>query len=388
MNSRTLTIALHGATGRMGANQHFVRSILSIIKQGGVEVSSGERIQVEPILIGRNEQKLQHLAEEISVEKISRNVEWSTNVDSTIARPDVDIVFDASSTQLRASILRKAASCGKAVYCEKPIATNRADAIQLTEDCEAAGVPNGVVQDKLWLPGFRKLRTLLDQDFFGKILSVRGEFGYWVFSGEQKDKPPQRPSWNSRKEDGGGMMNDMFCHWEYLIANLFGRIERVLAHATTHIPVRVDENGNSYSCTADDSAYALFSLENGLICQFYNSFATRVRRDDLLTIQVDGTNGSAVAGLRDCWIQSLDATPRPVWNPDIPQPINFHQGWEKVADIMEYENAFKIQWELFIRHVVGDCDFPWSLRSGIAGVALADAGELSSRESRWVTLEK
>jgi len=382
----TLKIAMHGVTGRMGANQHFIRSILAIMKQGGVAIASGERLQVEPVLLGRNADKLKHLAETVAADVIGRPVAYSTEVDQVIADPSVDIVFDAASTQLRPTILRKAIKQGKAIYCEKPLSDDLAAAKQLVADCAAAGVKNGVVQDKLWLPGMRKLRMLRDSGFFGEILSVRGEFGYWVFTGHDPDQPTQRPSWNYRKEDGGGMMIDMFCHWDYLIRNLFGPIDRVLAHAVIDVPERIDETGKPYVCTADDSAYALFVLENGVTCQFNSSWSTRVRRDDLLTVQVDGTHGSAVAGLRECWIQPAASTPRPVWNPDIPQPINFYEGWQQMPQTTEYDNAFKIQWELFLKHVAGEGEFPWSLQSGVDGLALAIAGQESSDGQKWVHL--
>ncbi|MCC9609403.1 Gfo/Idh/MocA family oxidoreductase [Blastopirellula sp. JC732] len=381
---KKLTVALHGVTGRMGTNQHFMRSILAIMKQGGVRLASGDMLQVEPILVAREESKLRHLAEEVAVREIGRAVEFTTDLDAVIADSRVDIVFDAGVTPHRPSVIRQAVEQGKAVYCEKPIAIEMADALELADCCEQAGVKNGVVQDKLWLPGIRHLRTLRDEGFFGKILSVRGEFGYWVFSGHDGDRPAQRPSWNYRAEDGGGIIIDMFCHWQYVLNDLLGPIESVLAHAAIDIPERIDEQGDAYACTADDAAYAIFEMASGVICQFNCSWSTRVRRDDLLTIQIDGTHGSAVAGLRDCWVQSLGSTPQPVWNPDIPQPINFYEGWRKLPSATHEENAFKTEWELFLKHVAGEGDFPWSIRSGADGVALAQAGMTSWRERRWV----
>jgi predicted dehydrogenase len=382
--NRTLKVAMHGVTGRMGTHQHLIRSILAIIRQGGVKLRSGQRLDVEPVLVGRNPDKLRWLADTIAVREIGRPIEWTTDINRVLADDSVDILFDSSSTLQRVDVIRRAAAQGKAVYCEKPIATRTEDARSLADAVELAGVKNGVVQDKLWLPGIRKLRMLRDQGFFGRILSVRGEFGYWVFTGHDVDQPAQRPSWNYRSEDGGGIMIDMFCHWEYLISDLFGRVQRVLAHANTDLPERIDESGSPYACTADDSAYALFVLENGVTCQFNNSWATRVRRDDLLTLQVDGTKGSAVAGLRGCRVQSLAATPKPVWNPDIPQTIDFFEGWQVVPDSIDYDNAFKIQWELFLRHCVGEADFPWSIRRGAGGVALAEAGLRSVAEQAWI----
>lgn len=386
---RKLRIAMHGVTGRMGANQHFIRSILAIIAQGGVSLASGEVVQVEPVLVGRNKSKLQQLAQVTAEHIVGRSFEYSTDIEQVFADPSIDIVFDASSTQLRPSILQRAIDAGKAIYCEKPVADGLEAAQSIAQQCESKGIKNGVVQDKLWLPGICKLRMLRDQGFFGQILGVRGEFGYWVFSGHDAEQLPQRPSWNYRQEDGGGMMLDMFCHWQYLIDDLFGPIKKVLAHAVIDLPERIDEHGIPYRCTTDDSAYALFVLTNGVTCQFNNSWTTRVRRDDLLTIQVDGTEGSAVAGLRECWTQSSAATPRAVWNPDISQPISFIDTWQQLPDFPDVtvnDNAFKIQWENFLRHVAGEGDFPWSIRKGVDGLALAVAGQISSDEQRWVEL--
>ncbi len=386
MNRPPLKIALHGVTGRMGTNQHFIRSILPIMRQGGVTLADGALQPIEPILVGRSAAKLRRLAEVVATAEIGSSIEWSTDIKKVLANPDIDIVFDAASTQARPNVLRMAMERGKAVYCEKPIACDAASANELAQLAAQTGVKNGAVQDKLWLPGIRKLRMLRDQGFFGKVLSVRAEFGYWVFTGHDSDQPAQRPSWNYRSQDGGGILIDMFCHWEYLIQDLFGSIDRVLAHATTEVPQRIDEAGTAYQCTADDAAYAIFVLENGVTCQFNSSWTTRVRRDDLLTIQVDGTRGSAVAGLRECWIQGAAATPKPVWNPDIEQPINFYESWQQLPNTIKYDNAFKIQWELFIRHCAANEPFPWNLESAAAGVRLAEAGNRSAQQQRWVTL--
>ncbi|MEM6980839.1 MAG: Gfo/Idh/MocA family oxidoreductase [Planctomycetota bacterium] len=385
---KKLTIAMHGVTGRMGTNQHFIRSILEIIRQGGLTLDRGETIEVEPILVGRSENKLKYLATEVASPIIGRAIDYSTDVDQVFSDSATDIVFDAANTQLRPSILRAAIDHNKSIYCEKPIGEDLSAATELIDHCETKNIKNGIVQDKLWLPGMRKLRMLRDQGFFGDILSVRGEFGYWVFAGHEIEQPSQRPSWNYRKQDGGGIMLDMFCHWHYLIEDLFGGIDRVLAHASTDLPERVDEKGERYRCTADDSAYAIFVLNNGVTCQFNSSWATRVRRDDLFTVHVDGTKGSAVAGLRECWAQSVGATPRPTWNPDIPQPINFFESWQQLPNNTDFENAFKIQWELFLKHVAGQGDFPWSIRKGVDGLRLAIAGQISSDEKRWVEFGK
>ena len=384
METRQLGIILNGVTGRMGTNQHLVRSILAIIRQGGIKVHDGLRLMPDPILTGRNSEKLRALAETHGPPVLGKPLKFTTDLPAVLADSAYPIFFDASGTLQRAQFVEMAVKAGKSIYCEKPTAVTTEQALALARRCESAGVKNGVVQDKLWLPGMRKIRMLAQQGFFGRVLSVRGEFGYWVFTGEIDDQPAQRPSWNYRAEDGGGIIVDMFCHWQYVISNLFGPIKSVLAVGSTDIPRRFDESGRPYPATADDSAYAIFQLHDGALCQFNSSWCTRVRRDDLLTIQVDGTGGSCVAGLREAWVQSISETPKPVWNPDIPQPINFFESWQKVPDATAYDNAFKIQWELFLRHVALDEPFRWTLREGAAGVQLAEAGLRSWKERKWI----
>jgi predicted dehydrogenase len=369
-------VIMNGVTGRMGANQHLTRSILAIIQQGGVWLSDAETIMPEPILVGRNPAKLEALAKRAGLERCT------TDLDAALADRHNVIYFDAQSTSLRAAAVSKAIAAGKCIYCEKPTAIDPQQAYQLYVQARQAGVKHGVVQDKLWLPGLMKLRVLRDTGFFGRILAVRGEFGYWVFEGDHVQ--PQRPSWNYRTEDGGGIIIDMLCHWRYVLDNLFGSVKAVSCLGATHIPTRYDEGGQPYRCTADDAAYTMFELEGGIVAQFNCSWATRVRRDDLLTIQVDGTEGSAVAGLRACWVQSYGATPRPVWNPDVDSPIDYRQGWQLVPDHQVYDNAFKAQWELFLRHVVKDEPFPWDLREGAQGVQLAQKALESWHNRRWV----
>ncbi|WP_432797755.1 Gfo/Idh/MocA family protein [Poriferisphaera sp. WC338] len=388
MKIRNIGIVMNGVTGRMGTNQHLIRSILAIIKQGGVKISDDLTLMPEPILTGRNENKLKHLAETHGPAVIGKPLKYTADIQAAVDGKfdDTEIFFDASGTLQRARFIEMAVKAGKAIYCEKPTAVTTDEAIRLAELAENAGLKNGVVQDKLWLPGFRKLSTLKQQGFFGKILSVRAEFGYWVFTGEVDDQPAQRPSWNYREEDGGGMMIDMFCHWRYVIDNIFGPVKSLVSYGSIDIDKRVDEQGDFYNATADDSAYAIFLLEDGTVCQFNSSWCTRVRRDDLLTVQVDGTDGSAVATLRDCYVQDMSMTPKPVWNPDIAQPIDFYDGWKRVPDNCEYDNAFKIQWELFLRHVALDESFRWTLREGAKGVQLAELGVQSWRTRQWVDL--
>lgn len=332
----------------------------------------------DPVLIGRDEAKLKKLCEISGISKMN------TNLDDVLKDSGNTIYFDAQTTGRRANDVRKAVKAGKHIYCEKPVAINTEIALELYELCKKAGVKNGVVQDKLWLPGIVKIKRLIEQGFFGRILSVRGEFGYWVFEGDTI--PAQRPSWNYRKEDDGGIILDMLCHWRYVLDNVFGKVKAVSCLGATHIESRVDENGIQYKSTADDSAYATFELENGIIAHFNSSWAVRVRRDDLLTLQVDGTKGSAVAGLRECYIQHYGNTPKPVWNPDIPQSIDFFAGWSKVPEQEVYDNAFKAQWELFLKHIVKDEPFQWSLFEGAKGVQLAEKGMESWAKRCWIDL--
>jgi predicted dehydrogenase len=360
----------------MGTNQHLARSVAAIRDQGGVRLKDGSRLVPDPILVGRDERKLAALAKAYSVSR------YTTDLDGALSDSKNEIYFDSQTTLQRVSGVSKAIAAGKAIYCEKPIATTTAEALDLYLQAKKAGVKNGVVQDKLWLPGLLKLKYLIDTGFFGKILSVRGEFGYWVFDGYSQ--PTQRPSWNYKKEEGGGIMIDMFCHWRYVIDNIFGEIESLSALGATHMEKRLDEQGREYRCTADDAAYGTFQLKNGIICQFNSSWQVRVRRDDLLTLQVDGTNGSAVAGLRECRIQGEAMTPKPIWNPDIPSPIDFFHDWALMPTRDVPDNAFKVQWEKFLLHVAQDDPFRWSLLEGAKGVQLAELGLESWKQRRWV----
>lgn len=374
---------MNGVTGRMGTNQHLLRSIVQIIKQGGVPVSPAECIMPDPILVGRNKIKLRELCAMTGLEK------WTTDLDSVLTDPEFSIYFDAQSTLRRADAVKAAAAAGKHIYCEKPTAVDTETALDLYRFCEDKGVKNGVVQDKLWLPGLVKLKRAIEKGYLGRIFSVTGDFGYWVFEGDTV--PAQRPSWNYRKEDGGGIIIDMLCHWRYVLDNLFGPVKAVSCRGATHIKQRVDESGARYKCTADDAAYAMFEMEGPdgeIIANFNSSWATRVRRDDLLTLHVDGEKGSAVAGLRDCYLQHYSNTPKPVWNPDIPQSINFFEDWSKVPDQEIYDNAFKGQWELFLKHVVLDTPFKWSLLEGARGVQLAELGIKSWQDRKWVEIDE
>ena len=376
MATTTLGIIMHGVTGRMGLNQHLVRSILAIRRAGGVALPNGDRVMPDPILVGRNADKVAALAREHGLTRAT------ADLDAALANPNDTVFFDAATTQMRADLVTRAIDAGKHVYCEKPVADSLDKALALARLAKRAGIKHGVVQDKLFLPGLRKLRMLREAGFFGRMLAVRGEFGYWVFEGDWQ--AAQRPSWNYKKAEGGGIILDMLCHWRYVLDNLFGRVKAVSCLGAVHIPKRVDERGQAYDADADDAAYATFMLEDGVIAHMNSSWCVRVRRDDLVTFQVDGTLGSAVAGLTRCFTQHRVNTPRPVWNPDEPQKIDFYDSWDEVPDNVGYDNGFRIQWEDFIRHVVAGTPWKHDLMEGAKGVQLAELGLQSWAERRWI----
>jgi predicted dehydrogenase len=380
MAERRIGIIMHGVTGRMGANQHLARSILAIRAEGGVALADGTRVVPEPLLVGRNPAKLEALAEAHGLDR------FALDLDAALEDPDYEIFFDAASTRLRAGLLRRAIAAGKHVYCEKPVAETLSDALAVWRAAKAAAIRHGVVQDKLWLPGLLKLRMLIDAGFFGRILAVKGDFGYWVFEGDWQ--VAQRPSWNYKKADGGGIILDMLCHWRYVLDNLFGEVRRVFCLGANHIRERVDERGERYVADADDAAYAIFELDGGIVAQINSSWCTRVGRDDLAVFQVDGTHGSALAGLTRCWAQPRVATPRSVWNPDAAIVADYRADWQEVPDNRAYDNAFKAEWELFLRHVCGEGDFPWDLLAGAKGVQLAELGQKSWAERRMLDVPR
>jgi predicted dehydrogenase len=379
MEQKSIGIIMNGVTGRMGYRQHLVRSILAIRDQGGVELSDGSRVQVDPVLVGRSAAKLQEIADQHGVQR------WTTDLDEALANTGDTIYFDAQLTTVREDSILRAIAAGKNIYTEKPIAVSVEGSLRLARAAAQAGVKNGVVHDKLYLPGLLKLKRLIDSGFFGRILSVRGEFGYWVFEGDWQQA--QRPSWNYRAQDGGGITTDMFCHWNYVLENLFGQVEAVTAKTVTHIPERWDEHGKPYPATADDAAYGIFELAGGIIAQLNSSWTVRVHRDELVEFQVDGTEGSAVAGLHQCVAQHRTATPKPVWNPDLVETEPFRDQWLPVPDNGEFANGFKAQWEQFIRFVENDGEHPYDFLAGARGVRLAEAGLASSAQGRRIELK-
>jgi len=381
VTTKRLGIIMHGVTGRMGTNQHLVRSVLAIMKDGGVALKDGTRVMPDPILVGRNGRKIEELARQHGVKR------WTTDLNKALANKDDAIFFDSGTTQMRPDLLTKAIKAGKHIYCEKPIATDLKAAMKVCALAKKSGLKNGVVQDKLFLPGLLKLKELRDNGFYGRMLNVQIDFGYWVFPGDDPAQPPQRPSWNYRKEDGGGIILDMVCHWRYVLDNLFGEVKSVSCIGATQLPSRVDEAGKTYKATADDAAYATFELEGGVIAHINMSWTTRVYRDDLVTFQVDGTEGSAIAGLTECRMQSRKDTPRPVWNPDEKRTDDFRAQWQKMPD-GNYDNGFKVQWEMFIRHVMENAPYKYDLVEGAKGVQLVEAALKSWKRRRTIDVPR
>ncbi|MFC7398327.1 Gfo/Idh/MocA family protein [Chelatococcus sp. GCM10030263] len=378
MAVRPLRIVMDGVTGRLGQNQHLARSLMAIRKDGGLALANGDRLMPEPVLVGRNSEKLAALAE------AHDGLEWSTDLAACLADPQVEIYFDAAVTAGRVERAKRAIAAGKHVYLEKPIAGTLAEALDLARTAEEAGVKNGVVQDKLFLPGLSKLGLLGRSGFFGEILSARLDFGWWVFDGELR--PAQRSSWNYKRAEGGGLILDMFPHWRYIVDHLVGRVQAVTCRHATRTPQRRDERGTPYQVDVEDEAFATFELDGGAFVQLSSSWATRVKRDDLFQLQIDGTAGSAVAGLHDCWIQPLAATPKAVWDVDTPPRTNFDAEWQTMPPLAEHKNSYRAGWELFLRHVAEGAPFPSPLIEGAKGVQLAEACYLSDAERRWVDL--
>jgi predicted dehydrogenase len=378
MSSRVIGVALDGATGRLGSTQH-LKSLLAIRAEGGLPLANGDRLMPEPVLLGRNAEKLAALA--VS----SGGLKSSTDRDACLADNGIAIYFDATATGGRPERLRAAIAAGKHVYTEKPLAQTLEQALTLAREAKRAGIKTGVVQDKLFLPGLKKLKKLYDSGYFGRVLSVRLDFGWWVFDGDFQAS--QRPSWNYRKAAGGGLILDMFAHWRYIFDRLLGPIASVSCREMTAQPRRIDESGKPYDVDVEDHAFAVFELEGGAIAQVSSSWANRVKRDDLLQIQVDGTKGSAVCGLHRCFIQPLAATPRPFFDPERPQAAVFDDEWQETPTLDPFKNSYREGWELFLRHVAEDRPFPSPLLEGAKGVQLAEACHRSHRERRWIDLE-
>lgn len=376
MTTRTLRIAMDGVTGRLGTNQHLIRSVLAIRNEGGLPLKNGDRLVPEPVLLGRNPEKLAALA------AAHGGLAWSADTAATLADKTIDIYFDVAATGGRMERALRAIGAGKHIYLEKPMANSSEQAMKIVHAATAAGVKAASVQDKVYLPGFHKLRTVRDSGFFGRILSARLNAGWWVFDGDLY--PAQRSSWNYRKADGGGLVLDMYPHWRYLLSSLIGPIKSVSCRRVTQQPKRRDEAGKPFDVDVEDEVFATFEFESGALAQVTTSWASRVKRDDLIQIQIDGTLGSAVAGGHKCVVQSLAATPRPVWDVNAPQAMNFDAQWQDVPDIEPFKNSYRQGWEQFLLHVAQGDALRSTILEGAKDVQLTELCYQSDRERRWV----
>lgn len=378
MVDRRIGIILNGATAQIAQLQHLGHVLVPIIDEGGLVLSNGDRAVPDILLVGRNETKLKQIAEKFGLEK------WTTDLDAALANPDYQIYFDSSVTMGRETRLKKAIAAGKHIYTEKPIANSLEEARSVLKAAEDAGICHGVMSDKIFLPGLRKLKRLLESDFVGRIISVKLEFGWWIFDGH--DAPGQRPSWNYQKKDGGGLVLDMFPHWCYVLNHLFGGVESIYCQTDTHIPERVDEDGKAYAVDVEDTANALLTLKGGVPAQLLTTWATRVRRDALVIIHVDGTEGSVVATTHKCWSQSMDNTPRLRMDSVKGQTDNLFEQWGEEPDFEPFQHSFRYGWELYLRHVMEAAPFPFGLEQGVKGIQFIDAAYRSSEERRAIDL--
>jgi predicted dehydrogenase len=376
MAERRLGIVFNGATGELAGRQH-LPALLALRREGGLLLSNGDRVIPDPILVGRSAERLERVSRETGLER------WTTDLDAALASPGDTLFFDAAASGPRFSTVQRAIAAGKHIYCEKPIAGDLEQALALVAAAKKAGVKNGTVQDKLFLPGFAALQNIRRSGFFGRILEVRIEMGRWVFDGDVH--PGQRPSWNYRKKDGGGLILDMFPHWRYMLDHLAGQVTGVNATTRTHIPRRRDESGRPYEVDVEDSVFAHVELEGGVIASVNNSWCTRVRREVSIQVQIDGTKGSAVAGPFDCWTQSEAQTPTTPIAAALPTAANFFDDWTRVPTTAAV-NSYRAGWELFIRHIEEDAPFPYPLLEGAKGLQLAELAYRSSRERRWIAV--
>ena len=378
MATRRIGIILHGATSRIGTTQHLMNSLLPIRAEGGLPLANGDRLVPDPILVGRTADKLEALAQRLGVTR------WTTDLDAALANPEDELFFECAFGGGRPELARRALAAGKHIYLEKPVAETLAEVVALRADAEAAGAKHAVMQDKIHLPGLAKLKTVLNLGSLGRLLSMKLEFGWWVFDGEHI--PAQRTSWNYRKATGGGLVLDMFPHWRYVIDHLFGAPTALTCHMRTAQPKRWDEQHRPYDVDVEDEARAILEFPGGLVGEVFSSWATRIRRDDMLVVTAEGTQGSAVATLQQCWTQSLANTPKPVFPVQAPQTMDFRSQWAEVPDMVPFKNSYRQAWELFLRHVAEEAPNTASLAQAARGLQLIEACHESHNARRWVNL--
>ncbi|RYJ01250.1 MAG: Gfo/Idh/MocA family oxidoreductase [Acetobacteraceae bacterium] len=378
MATRRIGIIMHGATSRIGTTQHLMNSLLPIRAEGGLPLANGDRLMPDPILVGRTADKLEALAKRLGVTR------WTTDLDAALANPEDELFFECAFGGGRPELARRALAAGKHIYLEKPVAETLAEVVTLRADAEAAGRKHAVMQDKIHLPGLAKLKTVLNLGSLGKLLSMKLEFGWWVFDGEHI--PAQRTSWNYKKSTGGGLVLDMFPHWRYVIDHLFGAPTALTCHMRTAQPKRWDEQHRPYDVDVEDEARAILEFPGGVVGEIFSSWATRIRRDDMLVVTAEGTQGSAVATLQQCWTQSLANTPKPVFPVQAPQTMDFRSQWAEVPDMVPFKNSYRQAWELYLRHIAEDAPNTASLAQAARGLQLIEACHESHNARRWVDL--
>jgi predicted dehydrogenase len=374
MVERRIGIIINGATGRMGSTQH-MSNLLAIAAEGGLKLRNDDRLLPDLLLVGRDADRLSALA------AAHGGLRWTTNLAEALAGPD-EIFMDCAATGARPARVRQAIAAGKHIHIEKPTAPSVEEAMELARLAHKAGVKHGVIQDKLFLPGFAKLLFVKNAGFFGRILAVKIDAGSWIFDG--KRQKCQRPSWNYKRAEGGGLALDMMAHWRYMIDRLAAPVTAVSALMSTATPERVDEQDRLYTVDVEDTSHALLKLAGGAVGVITNSWATRVRRDDTMMVQIDGTAGSAVAGRMRCFTQSAVNTPEAFFGGGQPANMDFFAQWLEVPDSLPVKNAFRQCWEAFLRHVADDAPYLPTLLEGAKAVQLADLAYRSNAEGRWI----
>jgi predicted dehydrogenase len=380
MTTKTIGIIVNGATGRIGSTQHLANALVPISREGGLAVGD-DRVVPRPLLVGRDESRLAQIAAAHGLP------EWSTDLDATLGDPGFTVFFDAAATHQRRQVLERAIAADKHIYTEKPVALTAVDGLALLAAVRARGLKHGAVEDKQHLPGLQKLSALARAGFFGRVVGFRLEFGWWVFDGIER--PAQRPSWNYTRAGGGGLILDMYPHWRYVIETILGPIRRIVTAAATATPERIDEAGARYRVDVEDTATTLVELETGATGTILSSWATRVRRDDLMTFQVDGTGGSAIAGLHRCRVQTAAGTPTVKhFNPTTDLGIDYDADWTDAPAAGPYTNPYRVGWEDFLRHLVTGAPMRSDLAAGIRDLQFAEACRRSAAAGAWVDLER
>jgi len=380
MPTQTIGIIVNGATGRIGSTQHLANALAPIRREGGL-AAGGDRIVPRLLLVGRDAGRLAQIAAAHGV------TEWSTDLDAALGDSSFTVFFDAAATHQRRQVLEKAIAAGKHLYTEKPVALSAADGLALLAAARARGLKHGAVEDKQYLPGLQKLAALSRAGFFGRVVGFQLEFGWWVFDGVER--PSQRPSWNYTRAGGGGLILDMYPHWRYVIENILGPIRRVVTAAATAVPERIDESGARYRVDVEDTATTLVELADGAFGTIMSSWATRVRRDDLMTFAIDGTGGSAIAGLHRCRVQTNAGTPTVKhFNPMVDLAIDYRADWSDAPEAGPYTNPYRVGWEDFLRHLVAGGPLISDLAAGVRDLQFAEACRRSAATGAWVDLEK